>query len=346
MKRRRFLQLAGLTAAACVPAALRSPASFAGQADDAVYWLAVLPMLSTIAAAEGTLHLKAKGYQTTFAYQSFTGWKHPRRDIPIPGDPRNRTSDAAGMYQITSTTLADMRRLYPNAWLDEPEFSPGNQDRAAMALLDHCGASASLLAGVRQSGGHVAISYAAFKKAIHQASIRWAAFPGHDIGKNSGQRTKTIGWLWTEYQWHLWGRCGYRRHIVAPLPKMVETSPYGWRWGRLHRGIDYAAAIGTPLKAPEDCKIVKVKSDNRSGLYVIARHVDYPEIETLYCHLDSAAVKVGDVVGSGQVFATTGATGKVTGPHLHTETWIGDDSGGWGVINPHRYWKMNEWFPA
>ena len=82
-----------------------------------------------------------------------------------------------------------------------------------------------------------------------------------------------------------------------------------------HMGVDVKAALGTPVKAPEAGVVTRTGTGKKSGNWVELDHGD--GVTTKYLHLDSIDVKVGDRVEFGSPFAKTGATGNVTGPHLH-----------------------------
>lgn len=87
---------------------------------------------------------------------------------------------------------------------------------------------------------------------------------------------------------------------------------------KFHRGIDFTAPRGTPIQSTGDGTVIKVKSQ-RSGF---GKHVKIDHgygYVTVYGHMNSIDVKVGDKVTKGQVIGTVGSTGLSTAPHLHYE---------------------------
>ncbi|WP_338421199.1 peptidoglycan DD-metalloendopeptidase family protein [Nostoc parmelioides] len=111
--------------------------------------------------------------------------------------------------------------------------------------------------------------------------------------------------------------------------KGVLTSGYGWRWGRMHRGIDIAAPVGTPVFAAAD-GVVEKSGWNRGGYgnLVDIRHPDGSL--TRYAHNSRLLVRAGQQVRQGQQIAAMGSTGFSTGPHTHFEI----HKSGKGAINP------------
>ncbi|KID55053.1 peptidase M23 [Pseudoalteromonas luteoviolacea] len=86
---------------------------------------------------------------------------------------------------------------------------------------------------------------------------------------------------------------------------------------RPHRGIDYAAKVGTPVVAAGNGRVTKAGFNRLNGNYVFIEHGS--QYTTKYLHLHKLHVKTGQKVKQGQKIGTVGATGRVTGPHLHYE---------------------------
>lgn len=99
------------------------------------------------------------------------------------------------------------------------------------------------------------------------------------------------------------------------------TSPFGLKRffngeeRNAHSGLDIAAASGTSVVAPADGVVTVVADYFFNGKTVFIDHGQ--GLITMYCHLSRAEVTVGDAVKRGEIIAKVGATGRVTGPHLH-----------------------------
>ena len=96
------------------------------------------------------------------------------------------------------------------------------------------------------------------------------------------------------------------------------TSGFGWRWGKIHAGIDIAAPIGTPILAAASGTIEYATwNDGGYGNMIDIRHAD--GTITRYAHMNELYVKEGQTVSQGQTIGAMGSTGFSTGPHLHFE---------------------------
>ncbi|MCV7068533.1 M23 family metallopeptidase [Mycolicibacterium farcinogenes] len=114
------------------------------------------------------------------------------------------------------------------------------------------------------------------------------------------------------------------RPLFVMPTKGVWTSSYGYRWGVLHAGIDIANSIGTPILAASDGVVIDVGPTAGYGAWVKIRHSD--GTVTLYGHINTWLVSVGERVMAGDQIATMGNRGNSTGPHLHFEVLVNGSS--------------------
>jgi murein DD-endopeptidase MepM/ murein hydrolase activator NlpD len=108
--------------------------------------------------------------------------------------------------------------------------------------------------------------------------------------------------------------------FVMPV-RGIFTSGFGYRWGVLHAGIDLANSIGTPIHAVSDGVVIAAGPTAGYGMWVKLRHAD--GTVTLYGHVNTTMVNVGQRVMAGDQIATVGNRGNSTGPHLHFEVLLG-----------------------
>ena len=99
--------------------------------------------------------------------------------------------------------------------------------------------------------------------------------------------------------------------------KGVFTSGYGWRWGRMHQGIDIANNVGTPIQASKDGTVAYAGWAGGYGYLVELQHAD--GMITRYAHNSRLLVSKGKIVRQGDTISLMGSTGRSTGPHLHFE---------------------------
>lgn len=98
------------------------------------------------------------------------------------------------------------------------------------------------------------------------------------------------------------------------------TSGFGYRWGRLHAGIDLAGPYGSPILAATDGCITY--AGPMDGYGEVMQITDWDGTQTVYGHM-SAFERTSGCVKAGQVIALVGAAGDATGAHLHFEVRVG-----------------------
>ncbi len=116
------------------------------------------------------------------------------------------------------------------------------------------------------------------------------------------------------------------RVLSWPLDSILMTSPYAPRWGGFHRGTDFRASVGTPVKAVADGVVLGTGNTDLTcpkasfGQWVLIEHSN--GLATTYAHLSLIKVAKGQQVSRGSVIAYSGNTGSSTGPHLHLSLYI------------------------
>lgn len=144
--------------------------------------------------------------------------------------------------------------------------------------------------------------------------------PGSDTpDPNPGSGDATSGFAWPT-------TCQY---ITSPYG--TRPSPFGNGTATWHTGIDIGASYGDPIYASKSGTVtIAGWSTTGYGNFVVINHGDGSS--TLYGHTSSYVVSEGEYVSQGQLIAYVGATGNVTGPHLHFNIYI-DGS----TVNPLAY---------
>ncbi|APT84333.1 M23 family metallopeptidase [Corynebacterium aquilae] len=111
--------------------------------------------------------------------------------------------------------------------------------------------------------------------------------------------------------------------VVKPAEGIL-TSPFGPRWGTFHSGIDIANSLGTPILAVEDGTVIDAGPASGYGQWVRIKHED--GTITVYGHMETIDVSVGQHVTAGTKIAGMGSRGFSTGVHLHFEVHPGGGS--------------------
>jgi murein DD-endopeptidase MepM/ murein hydrolase activator NlpD len=229
-----------------------------------------------------------------------------RRSPPLVAPPAVVSSVSTGVVKLGDTlmriaeryglTISELIRLNPG--LESARLVVGSQVRLAQSAAARNRLTLGLLPST--SGG-----------------ISWPETPEYEPNNGSQPAQPFRGGSTLGYVWPSQG---------------VFTSGYGWRWGRMHKGIDVANNVGTPIVAVQRGRVSFAGwHDGGYGFLVEIIHDD--GTMTRYAHNSRLLVQQGQEVDQGQVISQMGSTGRSTGPHLHFEI----HPPGKGAANPLQY---------
>lgn len=153
-------------------------------------------------------------------------------------------------------------------------------------------------------------------------------------GEEPSQDTKRANTILSQMdRLNLYRIAAQKAPFASPLKDNFRfTSGFGYRWGRLHAGTDFAAPHGTPIYSTADGVVVHAGWSSGYGRLIKIQHQF--GIETRYAHLSKIRVKVGQRVSRGDRIGDMGNTGRSTGTHLHYEVRVGGQP-----VNPMIYIK-------
>jgi len=160
---------------------------------------------------------------------------------------------------------------------------------------------------------------------VHPGKIVYAKLVLGDKEKRIFRFTPESGF--TDF-FHESGQSVRRALLRTPIDGARISSRFGKRrhpvlgYTKMHKGLDFAAASGTPIYAAGNATVEKAGRNGSFGNYIKLRHND--QYKTAYAHLKSIArsVRAGARVKQGQVIGYVGTTGRSTGPHLHYEVHV------------------------
>ena len=212
-----------------------------------------------------------------------------------------------------------------NSSLFEAVEAAGGHDQTAVALADIFGWDIDFVLDI-QPGDSFTVSYSELYQDgmyVKDGPILAASFT------NAGRQFRAVRYTDPEGSAHYYtpdGRSMHKAFLRAPLEFTRVSSGFNLARKhpilnliRAHKGVDYAAPIGTPVKAAGDGRIIYA---GLKGGYGNVVEIDHSRsITTVYGHLSRFAkgTRVGEHVAQGTVIAYVGMTGLATGPHLHYE---------------------------
>ncbi len=194
----------------------------------------------------------------------------------------------------------------------------------ASAPLQKAASQASVLNGATSVGASDALS--GRRRAVSRDSRRQALADAADeklqaeAEAQAKQRNAALAALAASAQKHADALARNAWQLPIPAGAYELTARFGQcsvLWAHCHTGLDFAAPVGTPIHAVAGGVVTEA---GWAGAYGNRTVITLPDgTELWYCHQTSYEVTVGEKVDSGQVIGTVGATGNVTGPHLHLE---------------------------
>ncbi len=188
------------------------------------------------------------------------------------------------------------------------EQSPGKYD-ATVSAQGSNGNNLSCAAPVAVQAGHFAT------ESLHVENQFVEPNP-EQVARAKSEQQKLREIFATVTPEHLWNG-----PFRIPLDGVTSGTNFGRRRvlngqpGSPHSGMDLPATTGTPVHAAQGGRVALAEALYFSGNTVVVDHG--LGVYTLYGHLNSIAVKAGDTVAAGTLLGEVGATGRVTGPHLH-----------------------------
>jgi murein DD-endopeptidase MepM/ murein hydrolase activator NlpD len=157
----------------------------------------------------------------------------------------------------------------------------------------------SVLASVRDDRHEAEEDVEAMQAQSAKLAAQIRASTGGSGGGSTGNGTSSSGFIWPVHG--------------------VVTSGFGWRWGRMHEGIDIAAPSGTPIRAVAAGRIIYTGYMSGYGNITIIDHGN--GLATAYAHQSAFYIGSGRV-SQGTAIGAVGTTGNSTGPHLHFEVRV------------------------
>lgn len=198
-----------------------------------------------------------------------------------------------------------------------------NQKNEQLATLENFAGEVSVAYGLKREPGTSAdaVNASNLTPSFHES-----------LSQYNFLQSSTISAIYHEYP---------RQYQIHSRPSLwpVEgrlLSPFGGRTdpfsgeGAIHTGVDLEAPMGTPVRAAGDGIVVHADWESGYGRLIIVDHGN--GVQTYYGHLSRYDVVPGQEVRRGDVIARSGASGRVTSPHLHYEVRLGGTP-----VNPYPY---------
>ncbi|RSO14645.1 peptidase [Streptomyces sp. WAC 06725] len=234
--------------------------------------------------------------------------------LPGIGDLISGASDSPGPDGVTEASAGPLTR----AGLSRSEAEQGRG--AGDSLRDRILQQADRQESAAQDEARVAAEQAAVEQATRDAAADRQEADKAAAAKGAAEReARRKAEAAARAKAETERRAQLARSYVSPLTSYTLTAGFGQagdRWVANHTGLDFAAPTGTPAKAVHGGTITQAGWTGAYGYRIVLTTDDGTEL--WFCHL-SSIVRASGKVAAGEVIGRVGATGNVTGPHLHLE---------------------------
>lgn len=229
----------------------------------------------------------------------------------------------ASKREIEVETQVSRVELEVQSSLYDAATTAGEDPTIAMALADVFAWDIDFYVDVRK-GDHVRClveKVLSKGRLLRYGEVLAAEYRGESVGTKRVFRWQLPDGEWSYFQED--GTSARKAFLKSPLKFAHVTSRFGMRFHpvleylKAHQGVDYAAAVGTPVWSVADGTVTVAGNTGAGGNTVCVRHRN--GFETCYLHLSSygAGVRSGSRIAQKQIIGYSGNTGRTTGPHLH-----------------------------
>ncbi|MGZ3479075.1 MAG: M23 family metallopeptidase [Myxococcaceae bacterium] len=229
----------------------------------------------------------------------------------------------ASKREIEVETQVSRVELEVQSSLYDAALTAGEDPTIAMALADVFAWDIDFYVDVRK-GDHVRClveKVLSKGRLLRYGEVLAAEYRGESVGTKRVFRWQLPDGEWSYFQED--GTSARKAFLKSPLKFAHVTSRFGMRFHpvleylKAHQGVDYAAAVGTPVWSVADGTVTVAGNSGAGGNTVCVRHRN--GFETCYLHLSSygAGVRSGSRIAQKQIIGYSGNTGRTTGPHLH-----------------------------
>ncbi len=229
----------------------------------------------------------------------------------------------ASKREIEVETQVSRVELEVQSSLYDAATTAGEDPTIAMALADVFAWDIDFYVDVRKGDRVRCLVEKVLSKGrlLRYGEVLAAEYRGESVGTKRVFRWQLPDGEWSYFQED--GTSARKAFLKSPLKFAHVTSRFGMRFHpvleylKAHQGVDYAAAVGTPVWSVADGTVTVAGNTGAGGNTVCVRHRN--GFETCYLHLSSygPGVRSGSRIAQKQIIGYSGNTGRTTGPHLH-----------------------------